>query len=128
MQTDIVSKPALRAGRIISGLVILFMLYDAVVKLVKAAPAVEGTAKLGYPIWQVVPLGAVALVCVVLYAIPSTSVLGAILLTGYLGGATAAQVRVENPWFLFPVVIGMLASAGIYFRDQRLRALIPRRR
>jgi len=128
MQTDIVSKPALRAGRIISGLVILFMLFDAVVKLVKAAPAVEGTAKLGYPIWQVVPLGAVALVCVVLYAIPSTSVLGAILLTGYLGGATAAQVRVENPWFLFPVVIGMLASAGIYFRDQRLRALIPRRR
>lgn len=111
-------------GRIISGLMILFMLFDGGIKLLKVPAAVEGTARLGYPTSLVQPIGILALVCSLLYAIPRTSVLGAILLTGYLGGATATQVRVQDPWFLFPVVLGMLIWAGLYFRDQRLRALL----
>lgn len=112
-------------GRILSALMILFMLFDGGIKVLKLGPAVEGTVRLGYPISTVQPIGIVALICAVLYAIPRTSVLGAILLTGYLGGATATQVRLQDPWFLFPVVIGMLIWAGIYFRDERLRELIP---
>ena len=112
-------------GRIISGLMIAFLLLDGGIKILKLPAAVEGTARLGYPTSVVQAIGVLALVCVLLYAIPRTSVLGAILLTGYLGGATATQVRVQDPWFLFPVVLGMLVWAGLYFRDERLRALIP---
>ena len=112
-------------GRIISGLMIAFLLFDGGIKILKLPAAVEGTARLGYPTSVVQAIGVLALVCVLLYAIPRTSVLGAILLTGYLGGATATQVRVQDPWFLFPVVLGMLVWAGLYFRDERLRALIP---
>lgn len=122
------SKASVWTGRIISGLVTLFMLFDAVIKLLRLPAAVEGTAKLGYPSSVVLPIGLVALACVILYAIPSTSLLGAILLTGYLGGATATQVRVQDPWLVFPVIIGALAWAGIYLRDGKLRALIPLRR
>jgi hypothetical protein len=95
------------------------------VKLMKAAPAMEGTAKLGYPLSEVFPIGIVLLACVILYVIPRTAVLGAILLTGYLGGATATMVRVQDPWFLFPVVFGALVWLGLWLRDDRLRALIP---
>jgi DoxX-like protein len=91
----------------------------------KLAPAVEGTARLGYPVGLVVPIGIVLLACIAVYLIPRTSVLGAILLTGYLGGATATQVRLENPWFLFPVGVGVLIWGGLFLRDDRLRALIP---
>lgn len=122
------SKTGLWAGRIISGLIVLFMLFDAVVKLLKLPAAVEGTIRLGYPAGVVFPLGLVALTCIVLYAIPRTSVLGAILLTGYFGGATATQVRVQDAWFVFPVILGMLAWAGLYLRDVGLRAQIPLRR
>jgi hypothetical protein len=100
------------AGRIISA-------------LLKLPPAVEATIKLGYPANVVQPIGIVALICVLLYAIPRTSVLGAILLTGYLGGATTTQVRVRNAWFVLPVILGMFIWTGMYFRDERLRALIP---
>jgi hypothetical protein len=124
MQVGSVSK-LVWLGRIISGLMILFMLFDGGIKLLKMPAAVEGTARLGYPTSLVQPIGILALVCALLYAIPRTSVLGAILLTGYLGGATATQVRVQDPWFLFPVVLGMLIWAGLYFRDERLRALVP---
>lgn len=112
-------------GRVLSALMVLFMLVDGGIKVLKLAPAVEGTVRLGYPASLVQPIGIIALLCVILYAIPRTAILGAILLTGYLGGATATQVRLQDPWFLFPVVIGMLIWAGIYFRDDRLRTLIP---
>jgi hypothetical protein len=112
------------AGRIISALLVLFMLFDGTIKVIKAAPAVEGTVRLGYPESVIVPIGVVALLCTVLYAIPRTSILGAILLTGYFGGATATQVRVQDPWFLFPVVFGVLAWVGLYLRDERLRTAL----
>lgn len=123
-QTAAVSKKALWTGRIITGWVVLFMLFDGVVKVIKLAPAMEGTGRLGYPLSLVVPIGIVELLCVVAYVIPRTSILGAILLTGYLGGATATQVRVEDPWFLFPVAVGVLLWVGLLLRDPRLRSLV----
>jgi hypothetical protein len=132
MQPDIhtaaVSRKALWAGRVISVLPILFLLMDGVTKLAKPAMVVEATVKLGYPETVIVPLGIVLLVCTVLYAIPLTSVLGASLLTGYLGGAVATHVRVGNPLFthtLFPVYLGVFIWGGLYLRDTRLRGLIP---
>src|SRR5262250_1855967 len=94
-QSTSVSNSALWAGRIITGLVVLFMLFDASIKVLRLQAAVEGTVRLGYPPSVIVPLGIVLLICVILYAIPNTSIIGAILLTGYLGGATATQVRVQ---------------------------------
>lgn len=123
-QTAAVSKKALWTGRIISGWLVLFLLFDGVVKVIKLAPAMEGTGRLGYPLSLVVPIGIVELLCVVAYVIPRTSILGAILLTGYLGGATATQVRVEDPWFLFPVGVGVLVWVGLLLRDARLRSLV----
>lgn len=123
-----VSNVSLWSGRIITALVILFMLVDGGIKVMKLAPAVEGTARLGYPVSLVVPIGIVALGCTLLNAIPKTAILGAILLTGYLGGATATQVRLQDPWFFFPVLIGALAWLGIFLRDDELRALIPLRK
>ncbi len=126
-QTAPVSRRGLWAGRIISALVVAFLLFDGIVKVMKLPAAVEGTFRLGYPVGVILPLGIVLLACVVLYVIPRTSVLGAILLTGYLGGATATQVRVEDPWFLFPVGFGVLVWGGLYLRDKQLRTLIPMR-
>jgi hypothetical protein len=122
------SNKALWAGRILSGLMIAFLLLDSVMKLMRVAQAVQGTAQLGYPEQVVRTLGVVLLISVVLYAIPRTAVLGAILITGYLGGAVATQVRVGNPLFsytLFPVYVGLLVWGGLFLRDSRLRALIP---
>jgi hypothetical protein len=126
------STKALWAGRIISGLVVLFLLVDAGFKLIRPlpAPAVEAFGKLGYPVEFASGIGILLLACVAVYLIPRTSFLGAILLTGYLGGAVASHVRVGDPWFshaLFPVYIGLLVWGGLYLRDQRLRALIPLR-
>lgn len=124
------SRKKLWAGRIISGVAILFLLFDSVIKILKLAPAVQGTLQLGYPESVVIGIGIVLLVCTVLYAIPRTAILGAILLTGYLGGAVATHVRVGNPLFgyvLFPVYLGILIWAGILLRDDRLRVLIPLR-
>jgi hypothetical protein len=127
-QAPAVSKAQLWTGRILSGLVVLFLLFDAVVKIIKIRPVVEGFAKLGYPEGVAVPIGVVLLVCVVLYAIPRTSVLGAILLTGYLGGAVATHVRAGDPLFshvLAPTYVGLLIWLGLYLREARLRALVP---
>jgi hypothetical protein len=126
------SNKALWTGRILSGLVVFFLLVDAGFKLIRPlpAPAVEAFGKLGYPVGLAIGIGILLLVCVALYLIPRTSVLGAILLTGYLGGAVASHVRVGDPWFshaLFPVYVGVLVWGGLYLRDQRLRALIPLR-
>jgi hypothetical protein len=124
VETSTVSKGALWTGRIVMALVFLFMLFDGGIKVLRLAPAVEGTIRLGYPASVIVPIGLVSLISAFLYAIPRTSILGAILLTGFLGGATATQVRVQDPWFFFPVVIGMMVWAGPFLLDGRLRALI----
>lgn len=114
-------------GRALTGLAALFLLMDAVVKLLELPPALEGTHQLGYPASVVFPLGLVLLSCVVLYLVPRTSVLGAVLLTGYLGGAVATHVRVESPLWshtLFPLYVGALIWGGLYLRDERVRALL----
>lgn len=124
------SRRGLWAGRIMSALAILFLGFDAVGKVLELAPVVAGTTQLGYPATAVVEIGIVLLVCVLAYAFPPTAVLGAILITGYLGGAVATQVRVGNPLVshvLFPVYVGILAWGGLYLRDARLRALLPLR-
>ena len=128
-QTASVSKQTLWAGYIISVLPALFLLMDGVMKLFKPALVVEATVKLGYPESVIIPLGIVLVVSTILYLVPRTSVLGAILLTGYLGGAVATHVRVgEGPFpVLFPVVFGVLIWLGLYLRDVRLRALTPLR-
>jgi hypothetical protein len=122
-----VSKGALWGGRIMSWLAALFMLLDGVMKLFKPAFVVTETVRLGYSESSIVPLGIVLTVCTVLYMIPRTAVLGAILLTGYLGGAVATHVGVFESWFpiLFPVVFGVLIWGGLWLRDNRLRTLIP---
>ena len=124
-----VSKKALWTGRILSALAALLLLADGVAKLFKPAPVVEGTIQLGYPESVIVGLGIVLTACTILYLIPRTSVLGAILLTGYLGGAVATHVRVGGPLFnvIFPVVFGALGWGGLFLRDTRLRALSPLR-
>ncbi|HVT58514.1 MAG TPA: DoxX family protein [Thermoanaerobaculia bacterium] len=129
-QASPVSKAPLWAGRILSGLAVLFLLFDAIIKLMKIRPVVESFAQLGYRESAAVPIGIVLLVCVVIYAIPRISVLGAILLTGYLGGAVATHVRVGDPLFshvLSPTYVGLLIWGGLYLREARLQALVPLR-
>ena len=130
-QSAPVPKKRLWSARVITGVAALFLLFDSIIKVIKLAPAVQGTTQLGYPANVVVGIGIVELVCLVVYVIPSTSVLGAILLTGYLGGAVATHVRVGSPLFshvLFPMYLGALVWGGLFLRDDRLRALIPLRR
>jgi hypothetical protein len=124
------SKTSLWTGRIMTALAVLFLLFDGVIHVMKIAPVVEAFAQLGYPASLARGIGVLELVCLILYVIPPTSVLGAILMTGYLGGAIASSLRVGNPLFshvLFPVYVAMLLWGGLYLRDQRLRALIPLR-
>ena len=131
IQTAPISKKRLWAGRILSGLLALFLLADSVGKFVKPAAVVEGTVRLGYHESIILPLGIVLFACTVLYLIPRTSVLGAILLTGYLGGAVATHARVGDPLFshvLFPVYLGVMVWGGLFLRDARLPALIPLRK
>jgi DoxX-like protein len=120
------SKKTLWAGYIMSALPVLMLLFSASMKLLQLSAAVEGFAHLGYPDYVALPLGIVELTCTILYVIPNTSALGAILLTGYLGGATATHVRVGEPFF-FSIALGVFIWGGLYVRDARLRALIPLR-
>ncbi len=116
------------AGYIITALPALFLLMDAVMKFVKPEPVVETTVGLGYGEHQIVTIGAILLICLVLYLIPRTAVLGAVLLTGYLGGAVATNFRAEAPLFtniLFPVYVGIFVWLGLYLRDAKLRELLP---
>ena len=125
------SKSALWTGRIMSGLVVAFLLMDSTMKFFKPAPVVDAFVKTQWPLALAVPLGVILLSCVVVYLIPRTSVLGAILLTGYLGGAVATHLRLGDPLFshvLFPVYMGILAWGGLYFRTPSLRVLIPVRK
>ena len=121
------TRKQLWAGRIISAFPALFLLVDGGMKLVKPAPVVETTVQLGYQESVIVGLGIVLVACTVLYLVPATSFLGAILLTGYLGGAVATHVRVGSGLFpiSFPVILGALLWGGLFLRDDRLHALLP---
>jgi hypothetical protein len=129
INTAATSKKMVWAGRIISGIMTLFMLLDGVMKLIKPEPVVKGTMQLGFPESTIVGIGIVLLIGTVLYLIPRTAVLGAILLTGYLGGAIASQVRVSAVLFniVFPFIFGVLVWFGLFLRDRRVRDLIPLR-
>jgi DoxX-like family len=124
------SKASRRAGAAMAGIAILFLLVDSVAKLIPIPSAVESTVQLGYAESSVRVIGIILLVCLILYVVPRTAVLGAILLTGYLGGAVATQLRLGSPLLsttLFPIYIGVLIWAGIMLREDRLRALLPLR-
>ena len=125
--TTTVSKTVLWTGRVMSALPVLLILLGSVMKLMKHPSVLEGFARAGVPERLILPVGLIELICVVVYLIPRTSVLGAILMTGLLGGATITTLRVGDPTFPMPVILGMLAWGGLYLRDRRLRALIPLR-
>ena len=126
-QSATVSKKRLWAGRILSALPVLMLLFSAFLKFLKPALVLQEFTRLGYPESLGLALGNLELTCTVVYMIPRTSMLGAILLTAYLGGATATHVRIGDP-FIGPVVLGVLVWAGLFLREDRLRALIPLRR
>jgi hypothetical protein len=122
------SRTVTWAGRAASGLVGLFLLFDAVIKILRLSFAVEATTQLGYPADAVFPIGVIELVCLALYVIPRTSVLGAILLTGHLGGAVATHLRIGSPllgFTLFPLYVAALLWGGLYLRNERLRTVVP---
>jgi len=118
-------------GRIMFTLVVAFLLFDATGKLLQIEPVMEGARKLGYPESSMFGIGVVLATCVALYAIPCSSILGAVLLTGYLGGAVATHVRVGDPVFshvLFPIYVAAVLWGALYLRDERVRNLIGRPR
>ena len=130
-QASVKSKASLWTARIVGGIAIVFLLFDGVIHLFVIAPVVDVFNRLGYPVGLAVPLGITETVCLVLYVIPGTSVFGAVLLTAYLGGAIATQLRIGAPLFstvLFPMYVGVIVWGGLYLRDRRLRQLIPIRR
>ena len=124
------SKGLRVTGYILTGLITAFMLLDGVLKLMKIQPVIDGTVRLGYPESSIRIIGAAALVGAILYAIPQTTVIGAIVLTGFLGGAVATHLRAGEPLFncTFPVLFGVIAWLGVYCRDARIRQLLPLRR
>jgi hypothetical protein len=122
-----VSKKRLWAGRILSALPVHLPLFSGIVKLMKPASVVQGFAHFGYSENLILGLGMLEIACSVIYVIPRTSVLGAILLTGFLGGAVATNLRIGDLSFIIPAVLGVLAWRGLFLRDGRLRALIPLR-
>jgi len=124
------SKKGVWTGRVLSGLVVLFLIPDGIIKFIKPAPVVDAFAHLGLPLSLANTIGILLLVCTAIYAFPRTAVLGAILLTGYLGGAVATHLRAGDPLFshiLFPTYLGVMLWLGLYLRDERLRALVPLR-
>jgi hypothetical protein len=128
MEPTQISKTQLWTGRVLSGLVVLFMLMDGGAKLAKPVQVVQSTATLGYADHHIMVMAICALVSALLYAIPKTSILGAILLTGYFGGAIASNLRLDLPLFshvLFPVYIALLTWGGLWLRDSTLRQLVP---
>ncbi len=122
-------RPATIAGWVVTGFIAAFLLSDSLGKLLVIGPVREAMAVLGYPIGHSRIIGATLLVCLVLYLVPRTAVLGALLLVGYLGGAEAAQLRIDSPIFpmTFPVICGVLVWLGLWLRDERVRALLPLR-
>jgi hypothetical protein len=131
VHNQVESKKMLWTGRIVSWVITALLLLDAVMKLLQVPQVMEGTVKVGYPASSVRPIGIILLICLICYVIPRISVLGAILLTGYLGGAVATNLRISSPlltYTLVPVYVGLLVWAGLFLRDERLRALIPLRK
>jgi hypothetical protein len=126
-QIPAVSRKALWIGRIMSALPVLMLLFSAAMKFAKPPQVLEGFTHMGYPESLALGLGILELACTILYVIPRTSVLGAILVTGYLGGAIATHVRIGEQ-FVMPIVLGVFVWGGLFLRDPRLRALIPLRR
>ena len=124
-QLTAVSKKKLWAGRILSAIPVLFLIFDGAIHVMKPAPVEEAFSRLGYPLSVALPLGLVEFACITIYVVPRTSVLGAILLTGYLGGAVATHVRVGDPLFniLFPVIVGATVWGGLFLRDERVSGL-----
>lgn len=125
-ETSTISGKQLWTGRVLSGIAGAFFLFDAVMKLVKPEPVVKATLQLGYPESTIVGIGIALLLCTVLYLIPRTSVLGAVLLTAYLGGAVASNVRASTPVFniIFPVIFACIVWGALCLRDGRVRALL----
>ncbi|MGY3530442.1 DoxX family protein [Bradyrhizobium embrapense] len=128
-----ISKPARITGRVLSGVVVLFLLFDGAIKLLPLSVVTETMDKMGYGASDTLArsLGIITIVCTLLYSVPPTSILGAILLTGYLGGAIASHVRIGSPLFthtLFGLYLGLMVWGGLYLRDGNLRALLPFRR
>ncbi len=121
------SRARLWTGRILTALSVAFFLFDAGMKLVKPPFVVEATVRLGYPASTITGMGVALLASTLLYLIPRTSILGAVLLTGYLGGAVATNVRAEQPLFniVFPVIFASIAWGGLWLRDARLQQLLP---
>jgi hypothetical protein len=118
-----------RAGVALSTIAVLFLTLDAAMKLVLARPVVEAMPQSGWPVSLAQPLGAILLACVAIHLVPRTAVIGAVLLTGYLGGAIATNLRIGNPLFthtLFPIYVAVLVWGGLYLRDSRVRALIAK--
>ena len=125
---SVTTKGMFRTGWVLTGLVGLFLLVDGGARLAGFAPYVEGMTKFGYAASLAPWIGLALLISTIAMLIPQTAALGCILVTGYLGGATATQVRAHDPWCLFPVALGVIAWMGLYLRDTRVRALIPFRR
>lgn len=124
-----ISRPSVWAGRIVTTIISLLLAMDAGMKVFLLGPAVEGTAQLGYPSHIVLPLGLIQVASLVLYLIPRTSVLGAVLWTGYLGGAVATHVRLDNPLFthtLSPIYVATMLWGGLWLRDARLRQVFSK--
>lgn len=122
------STPQLWTARTLSTLVVLFMLFDATIHLMKPAPVVDAFNRLGYPLSASVGIGILELLCLLAYAIPRTALLGAVLLTGLLGGAISTHVRAGSPAFeayIFPAMLALMIWGGVWLRDPRLRALFP---
>ena len=117
-------------GRVISGFAVLFLVFDTVIKFTHHPSVAESMTQLGYPVSRALELGVIELLCLTVYLVPRTSVLGAVILTGYLGGAIASHVRVGNPLFshvLFPIYIAAMLWGGLYLRDARVRSIISAR-
>jgi hypothetical protein len=126
-QSTLPSKKMIWAGRVVSAIPVLLLLFSGTMKLARPAFVMDGFKKFGYPEWEVPILGIVEIGCTIIYIIPGTSVLGAILLTGYLGGATATHVRAGDPAFIGPIIGGILVWLGLLLRESRLRPLLPLR-
>src|SRR5215212_6662288 len=128
--TTEISRKQIITGRVLSGIAVLFLLFDAIGKLMRPVAVIEGTTQLGWPVSVILPLGIIQAVCLIAYLYPRTAVLGAILWTGYLGGAVATHVRLGNPLFshvLFPTYVAAFLWLGLWLRDRRVRALLPLR-
>jgi DoxX-like protein len=125
-QTAPISNKLVWTGRIISALLVLLLLFSGSMKVFFLAQAAPEFTRLGYPESVILGIGIAEIACAIIYAIPSTAVLGAILVTGYLGGATATHVRIGDP-FIMPILIGVLVWVGLFLREDRLRALLPLR-